>query len=98
MENGMNRGVYLRGVLDISLANTFPSCVIRTNLFAHLENKWTWSRLQIDPAITTWETKHKEEIKESNEMKWNTIKWNENEYEMLLKFNCVCLLFISEFI
>lgn len=83
--------VYLRGVLDISLANTFPSCVIRTNLFAHLENKWTWSRLQIDPAITTWENKAQER-NEWNEMKWNTIKCNENEYEMLLKFNCVCVL------
>lgn len=67
---------YLRGVLDISLANTFPSCVIRTNLFAHLENKWTWSRLQIDPAITTWEQKRRRRkiLNATKQMKWNVIK------------------------
>lgn len=70
----------LRGVLDISLANTFPSCVIRTNLFAHLENKWTWSRLQIDPAITTW----KEKGAKNGRMK-NVIKIQLCWYILLLK-------------
>lgn len=47
---------YLREVTGSSLATTFPSC-IPTNLFAHFEYKWTCSRLQSDPAITTWKWK-----------------------------------------